>query len=110
MTARQFWDGDPRLAVSYREAERIRQEREYAAEWRAGRYALEALLAASPAFHEWTKGRSHDYPDGPLFETEERRREREERRERERMERMLAWFGARASALNAGMAGRGEGQ
>lgn len=53
MTAREFWDGEPRLAVAYREAEKIRQEREDAAAWLQGMYVYEAVCCASPLFHDF---------------------------------------------------------
>ena len=99
MGAREFWEGDPRLAPAYRSADRERQERKYQAEGRSGLYVLEAIATAL------SKG--HSYPELPLLSTDPERARAE--RERAQMERARAAFKARADKVNARMAGGGEG-
>lgn len=67
MSAEEFWHGDPRLAVAYRDAEQIRRDNRDTNQWLQGRYVYEALLAASPAFREISKGINHPYPPKPLM-------------------------------------------
>lgn len=109
MSADEFWHGRPRLAESFREAERIRRENRYWAEWRAGIYVQQALLAASPAFREISKGIEHDYPSEPLpMAASAKKVPSEEDRARMRMEENKAAFMAMAQAFNARFAERGE--
>lgn len=100
MSAEEFWHGEPRLAVAYRESFKIRRENVLQAEWRAGRYAFEALLAASPAFREFSKGIEHDYPSEPLFTTSETQQQVEEMREKAAVENMMSRFEANVTAIN----------
>jgi hypothetical protein len=104
MTAEEFWHGDPRLAPAYREAYRIRFDNRRWAEWRVGAYVREALLAASPAFRELSKGIDHAYPELPFGgETPE---EREERKRREQMELNIQRFREMAAKANQKLAER----
>jgi len=59
MTAEQFWEGEPKLAQAYREADRLKVERVRFDEWRAGYYTR---LAFGSAWSSDVK-----YPDFPLF-------------------------------------------
>lgn len=91
MSADEFWHGDPKLAVAYRKAERIRQENRYLSEWRAGIYvgkAVDAVLS-----------KKAEYPPEPLFSTMRDDAVRNER-EKTRMESMMQRFGARVTAVN----------
>lgn len=107
MSADEFWHGDFRLARAYREADRIRRENRYAAEWRAGVYTFEALLTASPAFRELSKGIEHEYPSAPIFSTVPRKRGKtEEERQERRMMEMMEAFKAMAEDANARLAAR----
>lgn len=67
MSNDEFWHGDAKLAIAYREADEIRRDNQLYAEMRAGRYVYEALLAASPAFREWSKGIEYEYPTEPVY-------------------------------------------
>lgn len=106
MSPHEFWHGDPKLAKAYREAERIRRDNRYLSEWRAGRYVYEALLSASPAFREISKGIEHDYPKEPLFSTAPRKGASVEDENKARMEKNKAAFMAMAEKLNAELAER----
>lgn len=106
MSAEEFWHGKPKLAVAYREAERIRRDNRYHSEWRAGIYVFEALKAAAPAYHELTKGVEHDYPTEPVFSTSAKAVS-EEDRNRAVMEKGKAAFMEMANKVNAKLAERG---
>ncbi len=108
MSAEEFWHGDFRLAGAYRKAEEIRRENRYAAEWRAGVYTFEALLTASPAFRELTRGLDHEYPERPIFSTVpgKTRGKTEEERQEERMWAIAEHIAAMAENANARLAER----
>ena len=102
MSSEEFWHGEPKLAEAYRKAYRVRLDNRMWAEWRAGWYVREALLSASPAFRELSKGIDHDYPETPLgWESPE---EAEERKRRERMERNIQLFQQMAARANEKLA------
>lgn len=111
MTPDEFWHGPPILATAYRRAYKIKQEnalnQELNREWRQGMYFYEALLAASPAFREFSKGINHDYPKEPLFSPESSEKESIDPAKAE-MELMKAKFEAMAIAANKKLAARGE--
>ncbi|MEC4272963.1 hypothetical protein VJ923_07315 [Adlercreutzia sp. R25] len=108
MSAEEFWHGDFRLAGAYREADRIRRDNRYAAEWRAGVYMFEALLTASPAFRELSGGIDHEYPPEPIFSamTAAEREAREAADEERRAEEMIERFKRMALEANARLAER----
>lgn len=100
MSPEEFWHGDPRFAKAYREAEKIRRDNRYMAEWRTGIYMYEALLSASNAFREVSKGIDHKYPQSPLFSTDPQKEETEEDKSRAAMEKNKANFKALAERIN----------
>ena len=108
MSSEEFWHGHPRLAESYREAERIRRDNRAWAEWRAGIYAYQALLTASPAFRDFGKGIEHEYPKQPITLASPEERLSEEDKARMRMEENKAAFMAMANKFNAKFAAGGD--
>lgn len=106
MSAEEFWHGKPKLAVAYREAERIRRDNRFQAEWRAGIYTFQALLAAAPALKAFTKAEEHEYPREPIFSTTAQPVSQEDR-EKAQMEKGKAAFMAMANRINAKLAERG---
>ena len=92
MSAEEFWEGDPRLVVAYRKAERVKRENRYVAEWRAGLYVGKAVGAVL--------GKEAEYPEEPLFSCMRDDDAVREQRERAKMERMMALFGAMAASAN----------
>lgn len=71
MTAEEFWEGDLALPIFYREAEKIRQEREFKKAdhdaWLNGRYVYEAFCCAAPLLRAFAKKGTIalPYPDKP---------------------------------------------
>lgn len=106
MSSEEFWHGDPRLVGAYREAERIKRDNRYLAEWRTGVYVYEALVTASPAFREISKGIKHDYPEEPLFTARPPKEISQEEKDMALMERNKAVFLAMAEKFNAEFAER----
>ena len=101
MSAEEFWHGDPELAIGFREAWRMRMQSAYLAEWRQGRYVLEALATMLQ--------KDYTYPEEPLFtvespeEAEARRAERAMRRMKENfLARVEKMRGAREDGQEAG--------
>ena len=92
MSAEEFWHGNPRLAVAYREADILRRDRAYQAEWRAGIYMFHAIGACL--------SEKSPYPEQPLFSSEEARRQYEEARAKAQMEKAKAMFEAMARRAN----------
>lgn len=93
MPQEEFWTGEPRLAVSYREAWEIRRSNAMWAEWRSGIYHASAIAAAM--------SKDAKYPERPLGlpETEAE----VEARERAAYEGSKAAFESFAVAFNAKM-------
>lgn len=52
MTYEQYWEMDSSLVIAYREADRMRTQRNNFNAWLAGRYVYDALCCASPIFHD----------------------------------------------------------
>lgn len=109
MSSEEFWHGQPKLAVAYREAERIRRDNRFHAEWREGIYTLQALLAAAPALKAFTKADEHEYPKEPVFSTSTKA-VTEEDRQKAQMEKAKTAFVEMANKLNAKLAERGATQ
>ena len=107
MSGEEFWHGPPRLAVAYREAERIKRENRYQAEWRAGIYTFQALMAAAPALKAFAKAEEHEYPREPLFSSTAKAVSEEEKNE-SLMEQGKAAFMEMANRFNARFAERGD--
>lgn len=106
MSSEEFWHGKPKLVVAYREAERIRRDNRYHAEWRAGIYTFQALMAAAPALKAFTKAEEHEYPSEPIFSTTAKAVS-EEDRQKAQMEKAKAAFMAMANKVNEKLAERG---
>lgn len=100
MSAEKFWHGEPQLAVSYREAEKIKRENRYVAEWRAGLYVYRAVAA------NLSKDEDAAYPPEPLFSTMLDNEQVQEQREKAAMDRAVASFEAMAAKLNANLAAK----
>lgn len=79
MTKEEYWDQDCLLVKPFREAQRLRDEREDAMAWLQGRYIYDALRQVSPLFHDFTKGRPKENPyyEKPLMELARERKEQE---------------------------------
>ena len=82
MSAREYWEEDCHLVVAYREADRIRQERDDQLAWIQGYYIYEALCSAAPLFRSLDKRpRAQEYPQKTLTQRiREHRRAEEEAR------------------------------
>ena len=80
MSAVEFWEGEPSLAVAYRKADEIKRENMNFAAWLSGVYVYRALLCASPVFHDFIKGDVEPIPYGePIALTEDAKQTKEEK-------------------------------
>ena len=83
MSYAEFWDGDPRLAVAYRKAFKLKRELQNEQAWLQGIYVYDALaVALSNAFAK-SGAKKQNYLERPvdifpLSEAEKKRREQEE--------------------------------
>lgn len=109
MTAAEYWDGDCTLVKAYREAQRLRDEREDTLAWLQGRYIYDALRMASPLFHDFMKGKPKEIPylEKPYMEMEKERKKQEthERMKQNGIAFMLAYaerFNKQLKAKKAG--------
>lgn len=111
MSAEEYWHGPTRLCESYRKAWEIRRDNQFAREWRAGIYTMHAVGVALDRAFNGEKAKA-EYPDAPLYSSEEIRREIEEKRERAaaeaEMKRLDLWA-AKVNRMLSGNDGRGEG-
>ena len=116
MSAEEFWDGEPWLARSYREAYRIRMENQARIAdrdaWWTGEYIRRALMSIPITVNGFApKGYSlHDYPEKPMGAlAEERKREEEEKNKQENQQQLaLAMFQAFTEKINNGIRKRLE--
>lgn len=108
MSAEEYWDGEPWLVKSYREAYRIRVESESRAAdinaWRVGEYIRQALVSVPVTVNGWApKGHSlRDYPDKPMsMAAEEQKRETDRKKQEENKQELAqAMFHAFAEKMN----------
>ena len=92
MTYEEFWEGDCTLPKFYREAQKIKSQKEFDDKnffcWLQGRYIYDALCCASPLFRtNFGKGivAAHKYYEEPIkFNQTEDGRKKEELREQEK--------------------------
>lgn len=92
MSAEEFWHGEPRLAVSYREAENMKRENRHVAEWRQGVYFRLAILSALE--------KDVEYPKEPLFSEAVETELEVERKEEAQMRLMQERIEARVAKIN----------
>ena len=104
MTWSQFWEDEPKLAVAYRKADRIRKRQKNEELWLEGVYMAEALNAT--VGNMFSKGNKNQYPSEPFPLTADEQQERREREEKLRMERMKAAFIAKSLQMNTRLGGK----
>lgn len=116
MSAEEYWDGEPWLARSYREAYRIRMENQNRIAdrdaWRMGEYIRYALSSVPIAVNGFVpKGHTmRDYPEKPLtVQAEERERKENKKKQQENQQQLaLAMFQAFTEKINKGIRERLE--
>lgn len=98
MSYDEFWNGDPELAVYYRKAEEIRNQRKNQELWLQGMYIYDALCDVAPILHAFGKKgtRARPYPKEPYPITEKDTKSAKELKERTTYKkgraRMEAWM------------------
>lgn len=116
MSAEEYWDGEPWLVRSYREAYRIRMENQDRIAdrdaWRMGEYIRHALASIPIVVNGFApKGHTmRDYPEKPMsMIAEERKREENEKKQQENQQQLaLAMFQAFTEKMNKGIRKRLE--
>lgn len=95
MTYEQYWDGDPQLAVAYREAYRLQRIKENEQAWLEGFYNYVAFAVVLKNAFAKRGAKKENYLEQPvdifpLTEAEKKRREAEENRKmQEAMKQMI---------------------
>lgn len=99
MTYNQYWHGDPEIAVHFRKAEQIRNDKRNQEMFWQGAYIYQALCAVSPVLHAFAKKgtQPNPYLDEPLPLTKKQAQEQAQRRYQEKVKR----FQEQAEARNA---------
>lgn len=118
MSAEEFWDGEPWLVKSYREAYRIRTENEMRMAdrgyWRMGEYIRFALASTPVTVTGWAPKNHHmqDYPEKPLMDKydEEMKAETEKKQQENQQKLAQAMFQAFVEKMNKGILKRLEQQ
>lgn len=93
MSREQYWDGDPMDVAAYREADRLRADRENRVAWLNGLYVYQALGAMAPLLNAFSKrSQAREYPEPVILDE----RERAEMKRRDLKGHMLNLMRARA--------------
>lgn len=86
MSYSDYWDGDPEMAVHYREKNRRDMERRNTELWLQGEYIYEAILYASPVYNVFAKHpKPLPYREEPIPLTKSDREDKEERDNKRKM-------------------------
>ena len=97
----EYWNGDSTLTRVYLKAYEIKKESDNQKMWLQGLYIYEALLCASPVFHDFVKKpKPLPYPEAPYPLSQKAKEEQEKSKEELKMETMLAKTKAWANRVN----------
>lgn len=97
MTAGEYWNGDPALAIAYRKKHQYEMEERNHELWLQGLYLYEAMLCVSPVFHDFAKNpKPLPYRDKPFpitqREAEERAEDTVERAKEQQKDVLISWM------------------
>ena len=103
MPRNEYWDGEAQLTKVYRNAFEMKRDRKNHELWLQGLYIYEALIDASPVFHDLVKGKVKpiEYVKEPYPITQKQVKEKAEREERLRAEKQKAMVEAWAKRVNS---------
>lgn len=88
MSSSEYWDEEPELAISYREAHQIKLQYKNQELWLQGIYTSQALLSTVGNMFASKGSKPLEYPKEPLPLTEKEVREREEAKQKARFKKM----------------------
>ena len=111
MSRKEYWHGEAELTKVYRKAYEMQRDRRNHELWLQGLYVYEALIDASPLYHDFIKGKPKPLPYSkePYPITETQARAKLEREERLRAERQKAAVEAWAKRVNSQIKGKNNG-
>lgn len=95
MTLKEYWDDDPMYAKYVRQAYELRKKQKNFDAWLQASYIYDALLCASPMFHDWLKNpKPIPYLKEPydLFKSEGEKQKEEDEKELRNQATLRAWF------------------
>lgn len=110
MTPEQFWNEDCTLVKAYREAHDFQVESKNQELWLQGLYIYEALLTASPVFHDFAKKGTKPLPysSKPYPITEKAQRLDKEAKEKLELEKRKAYVEGWMKRVNAKFTGENQ--
>ena len=93
MTYDQYWHGDPKLVIYYREAHRLRMKEQNEILWLQGQYIHEAFaVVLSNAFaNKGTPPKRYAKKPYPLYQSEQERQAEEDEELMETVAQLTAW-------------------
>ena len=102
MTYEEFWDKDPALAIYYRKAEEIKNDKINQQLWLQGLYIYEALCDVSPILRAFGKKgtKPHKYSEQPYVLNEKAKKNEEQTQEQKTYNKGLDRMKAFARANN----------
>lgn len=100
MTEQQYFDGDSCLVIHYRQADKIRKQRQNEFAWIQGMYIYDAILSTSPALRAIGGSEPIPYREEPYPITQEEIEKAEEKRRVATFEAKKAEMIAKAAAIN----------
>ena len=101
-----YWDGEPMAFCAYREADRIRADRDNRVAWLNGLYAYRAIGAMAPVLNPFSRRRSPSDYTRPVELDPVRRAEDGQRRGLDYMRAVAAAHNARRADADGGGNGR----
>ena len=99
MSSDEFWNGPPKLASAFREAEKMRREAANAAQWIQGRYIYEAVGVVIHNSFRKEGTAPLRYPDKP-YRIAPLTKEEEEEEDRKEIQRVIDNLNAMQRSLN----------
>lgn len=94
-----FWDGEAEAAKYYREADRIRFDRENEQRWLQGIYVYDAIGSLQPALNPFAKGKAKNYMDKPI-ELRQTKKPKSKSEERKQIDKGIAFMESFAIQFN----------
>ena len=94
MSEAQYWDGDCELVVSFREAEKLRQERFNTEAWLQGMYIYDAFARIAPVLHAFAKKgtKARPYLEEPYPLTQKHAEDAKQRHEKKQSNKGLQYM------------------
>ena len=103
MTPEEYWHGDPKLTIAYREADKLKRKEANFNLWLQGRYIYDALILASPLLRtnlSKQKVTAHEYLERPYDLDEADRKKTEEEKAKAQQQKLFKGMQERMANIN----------